>query len=550
MELLYVYIENDDRNIHECGFNLSSRFYFEYDKGTNTLKKIGNKNFIPGFWGRNINCITAVIGKNGSGKSNLLEYIALSMCGSGYGKRRLFVWMYKARLYSNMDVNSEFEIGTNKFMLHSSFSHEGEESINDTLMLYYSPHIDKIIKPKYSLTNFEDISTGKLVRINKFHKEIYYRYPDVEYMQIKDTFRQIMFFLYFNDEFLPKDITVPEYLEVCFQKFEGDPARAVASRSKDVTFESKLKGVLDSYGYGVNHNNLSLFEELCTLYNEGNIKCSIRQLEGLSKTRTFKFKIKRTALNTKLVTALFEYYFKDGLTWSAFSSVEASHSVINNNSVIKWDGLSSGELAIYNLLSRIFSKLISKHSEIFEAAVFKVHLNKNSKYKNIILLLDEPEISFHPEWQKRFLNTMINALSNTFQEFKFQIVIASHSPIIASDFPTSNIVFLNKTQNGKCIVEKSIETKRTFGANIYSLYRDSFFLDGLPIGDFAKKKISDLFEMLEYGHCSPSLLHQIDLIGEPIIRDQLLDIYKQKCSKQEKIALLQREIEELKRSDD
>jgi len=49
---------------------------------------------------------------------------------------------------------------------------------------------------------------------------------------------------------------------------------------------------------------------------------------------------------------------------------------------------------------------------------------------NSLILLDEPEISLHPEWQERFLPL----LSSTFSEFQgCHFVIATHSPLLISD---------------------------------------------------------------------------------------------------------------------
>ena len=77
MELLYLYIEDDRKNIKDCEFNFSSEFKFLYNRKDKIIKVIKNENYISDFWEtRNISNITAVIGQNGTGKSNLFKLLA------------------------------------------------------------------------------------------------------------------------------------------------------------------------------------------------------------------------------------------------------------------------------------------------------------------------------------------------------------------------------------------------------------------------------------------------------------------------------------------
>ncbi|MEA2028747.1 MAG: hypothetical protein U9N49_07205 [Campylobacterota bacterium] len=91
MELVYLWVE-EYKNIKEQGFNFSPRFECDYDHTTNNFticnkeknecldddkkkcKKCEDNNYIENFFGDNIN-ITAIVGENGSGKSQLLKLI-------------------------------------------------------------------------------------------------------------------------------------------------------------------------------------------------------------------------------------------------------------------------------------------------------------------------------------------------------------------------------------------------------------------------------------------------------------------------------------------
>ncbi len=111
-----------------------------------------------------------------------------------------------------------------------------------------------------------------------------------------------------------------------------------------------------------------------------------------------------------------------------------------------------------------------------------------NKNQEILICLDEPDLSLHPEWQKKYINELIKMFSKIEKEFHF--LITSHSPFILSDLPKENIIFLEK---GKQVYPFE-DGKQTFGANIHTLLSHGFFMkDGL-MGEFAKDKIQSIIK--------------------------------------------------------
>ena len=66
--------------------------------------------------------------------------------------------------------------------------------------------------------------------------------------------------------------------------------------------------------------------------------------------------------------------------------------------------------------------------------------------------------------------------------------------------------------------------KQTFGTNVFELYRDSFFLNGGMMGEFASNYIQQLDEEIDKTtEANDEFLEErISLIGDRVIRDYLM----------------------------
>lgn len=138
----------------------------------------------------------------------------------------------------------------------------------------------------------------------------------------------------------------------------------------------------------------------------------------------------------------------------------------------------------------------------------------------------------HPKWQRILINRLVNDIGEVLgKNNKIQIIFTTHSPIILSDIPKANILFLRNEQ-GKCIVENNEEHKQTFGNNVHTLFLDSFFLNAEgTIGEYAEKKINDAIQMLRKGKISETsaieIKNVIECVGDPLINKKLMILYKE-----------------------
>ena len=166
MELLYVYIWNDKRNIRGCEYNFSPNYKFSYQPGTKTFY-MEERSSLPNNWfGDNIHNITAIVGKNGAGKSNLIDCIIKALCGQGDG---VIFYKYNNLIYSNIpnqvnDYNFDFKV--ERFdRFGSPLNSEFKEHVNDTFVVFYSPTIDRSLSNKHShYSKFRDLSNSYILR--------------------------------------------------------------------------------------------------------------------------------------------------------------------------------------------------------------------------------------------------------------------------------------------------------------------------------------------------------------------------------------------------
>jgi predicted ATPase len=182
-----------------------------------------------------------------------------------------------------------------------------------------------------------------------------------------------------------------------------------------------------------------------------------------------------------------------------------------------WEGISSGENAFLTMFSRFYS-------------LTNIRLQEST----LIVLLDECEVNFHPNWQKKLVYYLNNILPKIFPNSTIQIILSSHSPIILSDIPRSNVLFLKK-EDGVIISSQLEEKKQTFGANIHTLLSDAFFMQEGMVGDFAKEKINSLIDKLTSRYKIieneiEEIKDIIDIIGEPVIKSKLIQMLNDKLA--------------------
>ena len=548
MELVYLWVE-DYKNIHKQGFNFSPKFNCDYDEKTNKLTIDENDHYIENFFGDNIN-VTAIVGKNGSGKSSLLSNIPIE-----YNtfliftiNNQLFFYnfdeSYSSIKYSKNilkvdDIEFDF-FGLNYDFLVPDFI----DDFDDYLYGKSTPLINNLLEPIFVVGN-DKINLSKYRSI--INKLI------IKYSNVASIFN-----------YNPSKIKFKQYYGFISEELK----KLETSLRKEKILNTNGYDFLLEYKNNIKENFNSeylLFYIFLKSFSKN--KDSIELIKSLSnkskinlmdiKEKIFNF-IKKNNLNKlKILSNNFDIYINIFDKKDFFDKIKniselkedigddfellLNEDILNiididffNDSDIEFIKLSQGERQIYTNMLLIYDEI-------------QTNLNES-----ILIQLDEPDLSLHPQWQKKYINELIKLLSS-FSNKKFHILFTTHSPFLLSDIPKQNIIFLDKDEKGNCkVVDGLKDKKQTFGANIHTLLSDSFFMDDGLMGEFAKEKIDDLISYLNDEKSTikdnDEAQKLLNMIGEPIIKNQLQRMLDSKrLKKVDKIDKMERDIISLQR---
>ena len=137
-------------------------------------------------------------------------------------------------------------------------------------------------------------------------------------------------------------------------------------------------------------------------------------------------------------------------------------------------------------------------------------------YHNICLIFDEVELYYHPDYQRRFLGMLFEAMKwchiDTEVIHSIQILMVTHSPFVLSDMMTQNTLYLKNGQVQKV-------NAQTFGANYYEMLNKSFFFDKSAIGTTASEVIGNMIQRKNNEEKIGK--EELEIVGDNFIRNYL-----------------------------
>jgi predicted ATPase/polyhydroxyalkanoate synthesis regulator phasin len=494
MELVYLWVE-DYKNIQKQGFNFSPRFRCEYDEDTKELKVVDKDEtgeFYPkNFFGDNIN-VTAIVGENGSGKSSLVFDFIMNRKGFFIIKKdnELIVYI--------KNINIKTKLTQHKYK--NSF-------YND--VLFYSMDKLELAKSRSYLNVVDLQETNKLITENYLKLQEY----SFELFDFKPYFIKYDFLdLWIDSDYEFQENDIEDVKFALGMSINDDTAQIY-----DVL--NALKNLQDDY--------------LIYLFNRfGRISEIFEHINLIEKLHPKDFYLIVEHKEIEEILRNCSIDFEDKNTFDLLKENEGN--ILRIEDLAKLFGNKYLELFFYKMIDELEFDFQAKNGSSYgslshgEKTIYSFYVNLiNYNKKEFIFVLDEPDNTLHPNWQKNFINKMIKIIERLGK--KVHLIITSHSPFLLSDLPKENIIFLEK---GKQVYPFE-DGKQTFGANIHTLLSHGFFMkDGL-MGEFAKSKIDDVIKYLNNDKKSTITTDKdaqniIDIIGEPIIKRELQRMLKNK----------------------
>lgn len=641
MELRYVWIQ-DYKNIKNTGFNISNQTNEVFEFIDNNLIINAKLQSTPkDFYKKNITSVTTIVGKNGSGKTNLTEFINYGLAHVTNGGLSTYlslkgflvldklIFIQDEILIKNINELNSLGYKVLKFknapldenVRHQIRWHEMEKN----KYIYYNPTFDfRAVNVRDNLVN---ISTTNLVYNDLYNSRKLFPYaanddskinPLMAHQSMED-FRLSNLLLNFKNlekyiDFLPEDILITIDIEQNnyflkdqyfdektgnyeqLNKLQRQLNEVKSYILNDFDFTPYLVEDREDHSYKLYKvpvniqkiffyqlfylnifqvllNNETLFPvELVRYFIISEEKQNIKNLKGgkkifydllridnyinellekskwdiaylkLHKDTSYNFEsnhneISKTFGNIRIAL--------DKNRKLINSYIENIKKLLNGKDILSYNPLkefSSGQRQLLSLFTRFYwAKDEITLSEIKEYGILG---------ESIIIFIDEGEVALHPEWQREFFNKISSFLSELFSDKNIQIILTTHSPFVLSDIPKNDILFLNNSTGNLNI--SNLEKENTFGANIYSLLSDSFFMDN-TMGKFSENKIKEIIKILtsDHSHYNDKMLNEtqfiIDSIGEPIIKEQLEYLFNDKFGNNNELSILRKRIVELEK---
>lgn len=682
----YLFGENHDGQV----INLGGEYFYNISENKDTISIISkdvNGSYIRSFWGENISLVSALVGKNGTGKTSVLRAI-----NQKQDNKHIDV------LYIFEDEGIKLINETSK-KIKCNFDYDIPMAYDRNIQKqYYSPVLDYDLKDAFSsislISYFEDsideYYLDSIIRnvlfLNKpvanTLKDIYSSFPvyDSYIISAKKNRKS-----YYRGLYMESNFANPNRGDVLINYLNGDIARLKNDESKSKFTKEELieifkrnRNLLKSKSFSALFNDIWELEEYKCENDKGFIHNSDNFIKNFEVTilshlimgavfpqtslngeadfdpvlsaKTFEErlnkllelyiisqyeflygKIKDTldSISVRNRDQIIEIVKSDSLTKSGGfevepirksirRDVEMFYSVITfydeflelvENKKMSIDGgdlifdIKNEKIEVINSFIDNYKNLLGSFKRIpVKISILEFRPNKQlstgekslldffsslssfidrfKDYKhqcleNYILLLDEPELGYHPEWKKKFINAITKSLPVLFSEIephrfdheiektvkstlespRIQIILTTHDPLTLSDLPNVNITYLDQNLEGRSIIlNKKEQPKKSFGANITDLLADSFFIgDGL-VGDFAREKIEEVIVWLNSEKRDDNITLKsaekvksiIDVIDEPILKTKLLEMYGEKTGENVRDKILDEQIAYLK----
>lgn len=576
MELLYIWIEKF-RGIKDKGYNFSNQYEISYDKGENevfikdingndaleiqgnALSFINDDNYyLKDFFGSTISQITAIIGKNSSGKSNLLDFILTAI---SRGARR--------------NLSGNYVLIFKKGNIPLFFGKTAGKSVNNSSLKIQQVELRKFRPEKEWETMFYSNIADK--REYLFEGSTTYNFSFENMIKLQSNKIKFVVSDFFNEAEKNLDLIDDPNKKIRFV-FNPNAFIELFNQRNSHKLEGIVSGILMRY-------NKAIYDESSSNYNRFRYSLTINllsyliindvdisnltndigwgQQDGYAEAiATLNPKVLEFLMNFKEFSKLGDLSKSDYKKYIELlggldnKSINLGEKDSYNKSIIvdlndEFKNLIENKADLFNniqLISHDWSQLSSGMRAYlnFFAQLYYLSDNIKNKDKNILMCIDEGDLYLHPEWQRKFIKNLIDFISKIFTGLNVQVILTSHSPFPISDLPKENVILIEKDSSP----DRQLDQPSSFGANIHQLFTQQFFLSNGSIGEFAKEKIIKLLKDIPKmnDETIDIFKNKTAMIGEPVLRIRLEDEFNKRLntlSKETQIKWHKQEIKKL-----
>jgi hypothetical protein len=175
-------------------------------------------------------------------------------------------------------------------------------------------------------------------------------------------------------------------------------------------------------------------------------------------------------------------------------------SPLRRNLKIGWMNVSSGLWALATQCEQL-SKAIAA-------------LSRKRDLRSILVLIDEGDAFLHVEWQRKYIQTINRFLASCKEKHHIgclQVIIATHSPLLATDVPSHYVNRIHERQ--------MVEPKPSFAAPLQTLLNTSF--GARTMGAHALACIRNTIDNIRKGEITATDRYVMRIVDDTVIRREL-----------------------------
>ena len=570
IHICFAYIRHY-KGLRNVCLKVDSHYEYRFDTSSNVLRINTNNDYSKDFWGIGVYSLAAIVGNNGAGKSTSMEFI-LNTLVDGANTREVdgvLVYEQDGRLLVwGKDVQVETEL-----------TYRIIENIPKITCFYYCGHFMPYVT--YNDLRSTELAGGynasdgwMLVRDVQSYSNIdsirmtLPLYSHLNYFVAQNNHRICTMLADERVRNTVKEFCLPKYVQIGVNESgwyalneKNRKAELAARQNKSLLsaeiIEIPQKKLVHSDARDRYLEQL-LYYNFLNLMNEGlktnpedtknalmawtdfetDNSHTIKQFERFVKQYDCELGLKEELSAVLYVIKTIDKlcaFFDNGVTQCYYLDTDKdgeqlrtlTEDILNKPFFLTakfFDLYYSQELGMNTILSSGEQNLLDIFSRLYDALMTSPKKFANIDSKRLILL-DEAEIGFHPDWQRKYINLILDFLQTMIMVkpgVDFQVMISTHSPVLLSDIPACCVNYLKVDENGMTRNADAKEARETFAANVFEQYKGSFFMNDGLVGEFARRKLMAVKKDIEDKKANEETKKVIGMIGDARIKDYLL----------------------------